>query len=323
MKLLVAALAPILVLAACASPERKTTPDQPRRERVVDQERQTGLWNLLDQARRDKQSRKPRTAIDAGAASLPRETREAVDRWWLAWRTDSDDLLSYREALEAKGPVARKIIAENLVRWYVMARDAGRIPEAERSFDELLRYRDEAIPILVYGLSQGLGDSALRNMLGELLGEFGEDSLPDIQRAIDDATPKGRLALARTLKLMTLPKTAPLLIDLTRPSYGFAVRIEALDGLRMLRTASAVAAFTRCLRDDDPSVRKFAARGAAAPGQPDRNLLAALTDCLERSLRSGERETARACAVSLAVLLGENHRFDVSGWRRAIKRRGS
>lgn len=315
------------LLSCAGSPDDSATPTRATKGATPAPGETTGssIWDRLAEERRRKQEGRGEatTALDAGAADLDPALRAQMEEWWEALlardRTRSERLASL---IAGRGEAGRRLLVENRIRYYVLAREKGVASEWRYIQSRLEKDPDLTAEYLVPGLARGLGDSAARNWVGDLLAYIGEGTLPRIERALPDASETGRAALARVLKIMGSPRSMPLLLDLAEARYPFTVRIEAIETLARIGGPRAIPVLREGLSDRDPSVRKWCARHAWRPEIPDRGLLLALVDCLVASEEAGgpEYDTARACHVSLRRLLGRRAR-DAAGWRRLIAER--
>lgn len=317
---------------------------------------QGGLWgqiqrDLVARAARRGESEVREAAVARGAADLAPGLKERIDRWWAAytrrpWEVDSRldprrggrpsadrllqarkqiqaDWLEARAAWEAEGEGPRNILAENLIRWYVVAFDASDGYEVERTRQELLRLKPVVIPYLVEGLASGTADDVVNKRIADLLAWFGPEVVPPLSDAFARAEPKrGRWALARALKQVRAPQVIPVFVRLAEdPDEDYRVRIEALEGLGKLADPETLPTFLRCLDDRDSSVRKFAASWCAALKRKDQVLLEALVKTLERDFGQNEG-VAREVVQALQYLTGERIGMNLGAWKRVVAERG-
>ena len=285
--------------------------------------------------------------VAQGAEQLPDGWKPKIEGWWATWcrrphefdstLVDSPDPVKLQAARVARrtawvrartewvalGPGAVNILVENLLAWYVRAYDANLGKEVDRAKLELGLFKDETIPYLVSGLSRSLGDSVVRTRLGELLATFGDASVPVIEREWPAASDDGRLALVKAMKQMRSEATVSLLQRIAGDNGAlWKIRIEAIGALGKLEARTAGPVLRRCLRDGDPSVRKFAALhmhavtdGAVADQE-------ALVGAMEAALREGNRPVAQACRNALCVITKKRLPVDPARWRSVIGRGG-
>lgn len=284
--------------------------------------------------------------LRAGAGDLPREWVETIEDCWRVWckqpkdvdpsldprfttAPDPSRLALAEQVLSAEwaqararwlalGPDAGTILVENLIRWYILAYDASAGYEVQRAKEELVVHRDTARPFLVHGLAAGAGDSVTRTRIAELLAYLG-GGIADVQQSYRSADEKGRIELARALKMMNDRESIPLLIQIAGSRDPWQARAEALTALGQLAAAESAPVFVSALRDRDPSVRKFAAIHAGGLGSATPDLLEALVDLIEReSATAPGSESARAASLSLRRLTGVRAGPDAASWRRAL-----
>jgi len=273
----------------------------------------------IAQKRRDGQA--PDVDLQAGAEDLPPGWKEIIDAGWISYRRNDPGWPQKRAEWVALGPEAEKILVENLIRYFVVAWDHGSEREVRRAEGQLLDFAPLASQYLTEAIAGGYGDDVTRNIAGELLARMGAGAVPGIERAWAGAAPVGRRFLARSLKKMQVPQAIPLLVKVARGSEPWETRIEAIQGLGDLRTPRAVPALLVCLRDDDVSVRKFAARCIALTGDSSFPVLRGLIGCMELSLRDTQLDTVRRCNDSLRRLTGQAFRADPRVWKAWIERR--
>jgi hypothetical protein len=326
------------VLASCAS-DGSTPTEQPRGG---------SLWDRLE-ANRGKRAQE--VDLAAGAKDLPPGWKETIDESWAVWRkspADIDPMLANRggmpadparlslaqQRLEAEwslargrwlalGPGAENLLAENLIRWFVLSFDASNGYEVNRARVEMARMKDAVRPYLIEGLAISAGDSVTRARLAELLGYLGGGTA-EVQRAYGRASSKGKIELARALKAMKDPDSREFLMEIADSGDPWQARADALTTLGVLGDPRSSDTFIECLRDSDESVRKFAALHAGSLREPPMSLAQALVNVLERELsRAGETEIARAAANSLSRITGRRHGADVGAWRRTLSAGGN
>jgi hypothetical protein len=279
------------------------------------------ISDLLEAERQRRRSAPRAPRPDAGAAELPRGWKEDFDRAWGLFLRGDPAWPAARAAWTSRGAEARIILVENLIRAHVLARDQGDGSLFYRARDELAPEQDLAAPYLVEGLARGGGDTVVRNLLGELLASFGEVVLPAVEAGYAGASDwRGRQALLRALKVLRSSRSVPFLVRVAESDSDYRVRLEAIEGLGRIGDPRGRPALVRCLRDRDPSVRKFAAGhlGAMAPADPE--TLKALVDCYEKALDAADLEIARTARRSLSLLLGGDLGSDPRAWRAAVER---
>ncbi len=276
----------------------------------------SGIWGILDESLRSRRNARETVDLQAGAATLPDGWKEKIDRWWQYWRRDLPEWPAKREEWVSLGSQAEKILVENLIRYYVIAWDHGSESEVRRAEREIMGFRQLAPVYVIEALSQGFGDDVVRNIVGDLLARMNPEVVARIEEVFDDASLRGRRSLARSLKKMKTERAIPLLIRIAEGKDPWETRIEAIQGLGRLRTPRAIPAMLACLRDDDRSIRKFAARSIVMSGVASREVFEGLIKCMERSLRETQLETARRCNDSLRILTGQRFKADPRSWRR-------
>jgi hypothetical protein len=283
----------------------------------------SSLFDIIDRKRREtrEKGRAEKVDLRAGASDLPPGWKEVIDDGWKAFCARSEDWPRKRAAWLALGSEAEKILVENLIRYYVIAWDYGSEREVRRTELELLRSPDLASTYLVAALASGYGDDVVRNIAGELLARLGAVAVPKIGEAYPGSDPRARRSLARSLKKMREPASVPLLIEIAKGNDAWETRIEAIQGLGDLGAREAVPAFLVCLRDDDSSVRKFAARSIAMVGDSSTQVIEGLISCMEKSLQDAHLATVRRCNDSLRKLTGQTFRADPRVWRAWLERR--
>lgn len=336
-----------LLLVGCESTSSSTGGARGTvRESSTPRESGGGIWNQLAANRGKHQARLERTSkIERGAEELPAGWRPKIEQWWATWCRrprdidpslasfpDPDKLHAARVELRkdwvrartewvALGPGAVNILVENLLSWYVRAYDANAGAEVERAKLEIGLFKTEAIPYLVQGLAGSLGDSVVRTRLGELLATFGDEPATAIEKSWAGAPEPGRLALVKAMKQMRAPATVPMLQRIAGDGDApWKIRIEAIGALGKMEARSSGPVFRRCLKDDDVSVRKFAAlhmHEVTDGGLPDKE---ALVSAMEVALREGNRPVAQACRNSLFAITKRRLPLDPVRWRAAIRR---
>ncbi|NRA96199.1 MAG: HEAT repeat domain-containing protein [Planctomycetes bacterium] len=288
-----------------------------------------------------------RGRIEQGEEELPVGWKPRIERWWATWCRRPKDvdptLVSFpdpvrlraarvvlrREWVQSRtewvalGPGAVNILVENLLSWYVRAYDANSGSEVDRAKLEIGLFKDEAIPYLVSGLGRSLGDSVVRTRLGELLATFGETPVPAIEEEWGRASDDGRLALVKAMKQMRSQGTVPLLKQVAGDEDApWKTRIEAIGALGKMEVRTCGVVFRQCLRDDDVSVRKFAAlhmHQVTDGGLADKE---ALVGAMDDALREGNRPVAQACRNALCAITEKRLPVDPARWRAVIRRDG-
>lgn len=281
------------------------------------------IWERLEASRANSAERvRLIEAMDASVRDLPEGWKYQIDGWWRLWVKNDDGWPDARRQWVQLGEGAENILVENLIRWYVFAFAANRGSEQQRARVEILNHKRAAAPYLVEGLRTRAGDDVVRNLCSDLLADFGADMIPAVEDAYDDADWRGQWALLRVLKQMREPTSVPFLARVATGSGRFETRIEALEAMGKIGDRRAMGAFRECLRDDDPSVRKFAAHYISAFKDASRPVLESLVGCMEAANNRGEGEIVRACQRSLSRLMRVNLGARPAAWRNAINARG-
>jgi hypothetical protein len=294
--------------------------------------------------------KRPETVdLSAGAKDLPPGWKSTIDAAWAVWRktpvdvdpslaggpvSENDARLSLaKQRLAAEwglakqswlglGPGAENLLAENLIRWYILAFDASNGYEVNRAREEMVSMKPAVRPYLVQGLATSRGDSVTRSRLAELLGYLG-GGLKDVVSSYERADDKGQMELARALKAMKDPESIPFLMEIAESRDPWQARADALTTLGILAAEEAAPVFVHCLKDSDSSVRKFAAMHAGSLGSSSSDLTSALVRTLEDEDKAqGNREIARAAAASLQRITGKRLGADAAAWRAYLAGRG-
>ncbi len=280
---------------------------------------QGSLFDRLEAEREARARRGPAPDTQAGASELPAGWKDRFDRTWRLFLDGDAGWPAARDEWARQGPQAKNILIENLLRAYVGGRDLANGSLHFRAKEELGRERTIATAYVVEALRAAGGDSVVRNLLGELLVYFGDDTVPAIQTAYADAEDtRAQQSLARTLKLMKSVRALPVLSEIATGNEDFVVRLEAVEGLGRLADPRAAAPLRQCLGDRDPSIRKFAAGWLGGTNDRSRSTVDALYSTWTSAQADGEPEIAAASRKSLAHLLGRDYGSNTGAWRAAI-----
>ncbi|MSR74553.1 MAG: HEAT repeat domain-containing protein [Planctomycetes bacterium] len=298
------ALMGLAFLVACAAP----TSGPARKDGARNPERTTGasLFDQLEDARKirgtEETTQPPSDQERKLAAMWAKFLRNDV-----AWETEREEWLR-------GGPAARALLVENLLRAMMRARDAGEGRLFHRCREELLLEKDLATHYLVEALASGSGDSVTRNLCSETLAFFGATSAKTIIAVWPQAPAEGRRALLTALKLLRAAEARGLLEEVACSREDFKLRIEALDGLGKLADVASAPVCVTCLKDADPSVRKFAAIAASHIGSGGQGLLPAVLEAWSRAETAGEQDVVSVLHRAARVLAGREYGPDPSRW---------
>ncbi len=288
---------------------------QPAKESTAASSNQGGsLWDQMAREREAKADRaKMEEARTAGASTLPAGWKQKIDKWWGYYMAGDTGWPEARKEWLALGGDAPMILAENLLRAYVFAFDAGSRVDVNRARVELIDLKAYSLPMLVLGVSRGLGDSVVRNQCTDLIGAMGDDGVPEIAKAWDDANAKGKWELVRALRKIHTPATVPMLSKVATSGESFEPRIDAIQGLGELKDPRGYPAVIRCLADSDRSVRKFAAHFVSAFERMD--AVPPLVDSMEAAEKEGDVDSVNEAYGSLVRLTGRKLGADSRAWR--------
>jgi hypothetical protein len=249
-----------------------------------------------------------------------------LDRAWTAFkRRDPAWDAELRSRWIEMGPEAAGVLAENLYRAMVASRVGGALHLVEITKKELGYLGGLAVPVVVGGLSV----RATRNAGGEEV-RVGQEILHDaaeVASLIGEPCVPGLLDIAGcgepglvreavwALGNVADPRAEASLLALSSDPNLY-VRAEAVLALRRYGSAPAGARLAAALEDEDSFVVERAAKALAAGKRTE--VLPAVVDVLERAVRDGRIQVARACVDVLSGLTGEKIGPDAPAWRRAL-----
>jgi hypothetical protein len=267
-----------------------------------------------------RERRREEIKSELAAAAMPAADRARFEGWWAMFVRADQGWPAARSSWRALPAPAPHLLAENMLRRHVLAFDAGNRTEYERTKHELVLMADVSTPLLVGGLARAAGDTLVRQHAADLLGAIGPTAAPEIERALGEASPKGRRDLVRALARMRNPATTPALARIARGGESFETRIEAVKGLSENGDAKGYETVVACLEDGDPSVRKFAARyiGAYRRADTPRYLVA----CMERCERERDAEGVAETHAALKALTKLDPPAESGAWKAVLRRAG-
>lgn len=272
-----------------------------------------------------ERERRLRVQNEAGRAQVPVEQQRRMEAWWRWFVKDDPRWVQGRHEWRALGDDATTILVENLLIAMVQSYDNNKGVYYKKARSELYDLQDRSTPYLVAALAGQHGDDVVRNHCVELLGLIGRPALSPLTRAYGDANVQARVDILRAVAEIGpdgRPESTRFLSRIAKRSGDFRPRLASVQGLGKGRDPAAVPALVDCLKDDDLSVRKFAAASLGAfPG--DDRVLDPLIRCLaaaEQRFGAGERaeEVAENCVRSLRRLTGQRYTRsrDWKAWRR-------
>ncbi len=303
---LMSSVCAVLLVGSCA--------EAGERDRPVAVPSSTGssLFDQLEAAR----GKHAREAADKPEAVAPSAEMRELGALWKSFLEQQAGWPERREEWCRRGPAARALLVENLIRTMMRARDAGEGSLFHRCRKELLEHREPATALFVEALASHRGDQVLRNLAAETLAFFGPASAAPLINAARGADEPGQRAILGALKLLDAAEARVFLEEVAAGESSFAVRIEALDGLARIAAAESAAVCRACLQDRDPSVRRFAFKLAGQLKSSAAVLLPHVLDAWQRSLLAGEMELSRAGHWSARQLAGRDHGADPARWPR-------
>ncbi|MCA9319533.1 MAG: HEAT repeat domain-containing protein [Planctomycetes bacterium] len=336
---LISALA-VLFLASCESTGSSGRDESESREpeRALASENRgsgAGIWNMLADERKNKAARIAANRerqqslaeqMERGREQFSPEVRRKLETWWSQFIRQDEAWLQSRYEWRALGEAEREVLVENLLIVMVRAYEQNKGEHFKRSRAELFEMGPTASPYLVAALAHGQGDAVIRRHCSELLGLIGRPALPSIERAYGRADLEEKmdlLAAAASMGTSGAPDSTSFFEDIVDDADDIRLRLRALEGLGKSRDSGGIPCLLRSLRDDDVSIRKFAA--ASLGGYPPERVAPALIDAMEaaeraRRLNAREGEVVRNCARALKASTGQ--RFDrASEWRQWWSRR--
>jgi HEAT repeat protein len=282
-----------------------------------------GLWAQLDQSRRAKESRSAGQAerrarlegqLERGRAQVPAAQRRKMEAWWKEFLKDDPRWLNSRVEWRGLGSDPQEILVENLLIVVVRAFETNQGRLYQRARAELFDLAEPAIPYLVNGLAGDHGDDVTRLRCVEVLSDIGTPALPALFKAYEDSDEdRPRLSLLRAIAAMgehakgrSTEFLAGVALD---EDLDFRLRLSAVEGLGATRDKGAIQPLLGCLRDDDLSVRKFAA--AALSSFRTRSSIGGLVEAMvlaeqNRARNPREAEVIANCRRSLKRVTGRN-----------------
>lgn len=296
----------VLLLGACVEAGERDRPG------AAPASSGSSLFDQLEAAR----GKHAREAASQPAAVPPSAEMRELGVLWASFLEQQPGWPERREEWCRRGPAARTLLVENLIRTMMRARDAGEGALFHRCRKELLEHREAATTLLVEALASHRGDHVLRNLAAETLAFFGPGSAAPIIVAARSADEAGQRALLSALKLLDAAEARVFLEEVAAGNSSFAIRIEALDGLARIAAAESAAVCRICLLDRDPSVRRFAFKLAGKLKSAAAGVLPHVLDAWQRSLLAGEVELVRAAHWAARELAGRDHGSDPARWPR-------
>lgn len=253
---------------------------------------------------------------------LPEERRALL----VAYGAGGDAWESARTAALAD-PDATRFLVENLMLEMMRSYDAFAArtdPRAHAAFvraeEELARLGAAAAPELVE--LGAVGDGIVADLATRTLVRIGRDALAPAVVALERPEPRVRRRMAELLgRLPHGGEGEGAVRDALRQRIladeEWIVRAESaralgLRGARDTETKATRLVLERAIVDDDPAVRRSAADGLAALGDPD--AIPALANALSRAVVDGDVKLVNTLERSLATLAGDRRSRTPQQW---------
>ena len=276
----------------------------------------SGLWEQLAVARARKEKRVERrkaleARLDMSGQPFARGEREQMVDWFEKFVVDDPTWPELRGEWLDFGPGPSRILVEFLLITMVRSWDQRQQSVYRRSQGELIELSEFSEPYLVAAVERGFGDDVIRNHCIATLGLMGDSAIPGLQSAYDRAPRKQKYHVVRALSGMESPENVEFFGDVIDDEDDFQLRIAAIEGLGRTTDPQAVPILTRCLSDEDVSVRKFAA--AYIGSFRKRSTVQPLIDCMARAEArrgpdNGEADVVANCRQSLRLMTKQRFR---------------
>ncbi|MCK6448667.1 MAG: HEAT repeat domain-containing protein [Planctomycetes bacterium] len=257
-----------------------------------------------------------------GVERLPEERRALL----VAYGSGGDAWEAARAAALAD-PAATRFLVENLMLEMMRSYDAFAArtdPRAHAAFvraeEELARLGAAAAPELVE--LGAVGDGIVADLATRTLVRIGRDALAPTVGALERPDPRVRRRMAELLG--RLPhggdgetEVREALRQRILGDDEWIVRAESaralgLRGARDTETRATRLVLERAIVDDDPAVRRSAAEGLAALGDPE--AIPALANALSRAVSDGDVKLVTTVERSLSTLAGDRRSRTPQQW---------
>lgn len=250
--------------------------------------------------------------------------KDPVTAFWLT-RLFVRDLLLVREARQESQE--SQDVAAKQVRSVVRAADGG--PADAKLLQSVMKARDPletralaqidamgaaAVPCIVNDLA-GHKQAFVRQLGAELVGRIGAPALPAIAQLATSRDPVLRRSYAQCMASLSVPEADfATLRAMAIEDSDFTVRAAAIDAMAQRDPGGMPLIRQRLVRDEDPFVRRVAARALALERSQENAI--AIADFLERSMRDRDNQSERAAQEALQQMAKTRGPRTLELWRQ-------
>lgn len=250
--------------------------------------------------------------------------KDPVTAFWLT-RLFVRDLLLVREARQESQE--SQDVAAKQVRSVVRAADGG--PADAKLLQSVLKARDPletralaqidamgaaAVPCIVNDLA-GHKQAFVRQLGAELVGRIGAPALPAIAQLAASRDPVLRRSYAQCMASLSVPEADFATLRAMAIEDGdFTVRAAAIDAMAQRDPGGMPLIRQRLVRDEDPFVRRVAARALALERSQENAI--AIADFLDRSMRDRDSQSERAAQEALQQMAKTRGPRTLELWRQ-------